>query len=60
MRGLEEAGTQGSTFVMRVSSSISLIWRDVCGVGSFKSSFNLMLGACSHVLGSMEPAQMKI
>lgn len=60
VRALEEAGTQGSVFVTRVTWSVGLIWGDVCGVGSLKSSFNLVLGSCSRVLGSIEAAQMKM
>lgn len=59
-RGLGQSGIQGSVFVMRVTWSIGLIWRDICGVGSLKSSFNLTLGTCSHGLGSVEAAQMKM
>lgn len=60
VRGLEEAGTQRSVFVTRVTWSIGLIWRDVCGLSSLKSSFNLMFSIYSRVLGSVEAAQMKI
>lgn len=59
-RALEEAGTQGSVFVSRVTWSVGLIWGDVCGVDSLKSSFDLVLGTCSRVLGSVEAAQMKM
>lgn len=59
-RALEQAGTWGSVFVTRATWSVGPLWRDICGVGSLQSSFNLVLSPHSRVLGSVGAAQMKM